>query len=561
MLVLVSTGAFGQSITSEAAANNELLREQSRARELRAKNESGVDVHLDHAAVRESARLRFDESPCFAIKEIALIGQETTSFRWALSAAGKAGTAADSAIGHCVGTTDIHLLMQRVQNEVLRAGFVTTRVLLSPQDLKTGTLALTLIPGRLRDIRTSQSDEAHGRFWNAVPLSSGDLLNLRDIEQGLENLKRLPTVQADIQIAPADAPDAEPGESDLLINWKQESRVRVNVSVDDSGSRATGKHQGSVTVSYDNPLHLNDLFYATLSHDLEHAAGEHGTRGATIHYSVPFDYWLLSATASSNPYYQSVVGATQTYVYRGESRNANLTVSRLVFRDATQKTTVSLTGWGRASRNFIDDTEVEVQRRRMAGWEIGITQRQAMQDGAIEVHAGYRHGTGAANALHAPEEAFGEGTSRFAILVTDGSITKRLALGSYAFRYAGTWRSQSNRTPLIVQDRFAIGGRYTVRGFDGESSLVAERGLLMRNELDFPLGTSEQELYAGIDFGKVGGPSSAALAGRSLAGGVVGIRGGISRAQYDVFFGAPIRKPELFRTARVTWGFSVNANF
>ncbi|MGN6985683.1 POTRA domain-containing protein [Neisseria sp. P0008.S010] len=41
------------------------------------------------------------------------------------------------------------------------------------------------------------------RRWNAAfknkfPTRSGNLLNLRDLEQGLENLKRLPTVEADL---------------------------------------------------------------------------------------------------------------------------------------------------------------------------------------------------------------------------------------------------------------------------------------------------------------------------------------------------------------------------
>jgi hemolysin activation/secretion protein len=303
------------------------------------------------------------------------------------------------------------------------------------------------------------------------------------------------------------------------------------------------------------------MFYANFSHDLDRKPNQHGTRGTTAHYSVPFDYWLLGITASNTPYYQSVEGATQTYVYRGESRNANISLSRVVYRDATQKATASLTGWARSSRNFIDDTEVEVQRRRMAGWEAGIAYRQTRDAGAFEVHVSYRHGTGAVNALHAPEEAFGEGTSRFAVLSADGSYSTPIVLGPLSFRYTGTWRIQRNRTPLIVQDRFAIGGRYTVRGFDGESSLVAERGLLLRNELAVPLGTTRQELYGGVDFGKVSGPSSASLVGRSLTGGVVGLRGAIARAQYDIFLGAPIRKPQLFHTAKFTWGFSLSANF
>ncbi|PSD22802.1 hypothetical protein C7E12_22645, partial [Stenotrophomonas maltophilia] len=33
-------------------------------------------------------------------------------------------------------------------------------------------------------------------------------------------------------------------------------------------------------------------------------------------------------------------------------------------------------GWQRESKNYIDDTEIEVQRRRTAGWELGLTHKQ-----------------------------------------------------------------------------------------------------------------------------------------------------------------------------------------
>lgn len=561
IILLASAEAAGQSITSEAAANQELLREQARARELREKQERQVDVHLPRSGKRDSASLKFDESPCFVINEIVLAGDNTASFNSALAASGRVGSEVDSAIGRCVGTEDIHLLLRRVQNEILRRGYVTTRVLLSPQDINSKTLTLTLIPGRLRVLRNSDEHISRRMLWSAVPMSPGQILNLRDIEQALENFKRLPSVQADIQIVPADRGDTRPGESDLVINWKQDNPFRINLLVDDAGSRATGKRQASATFAYDNPLSLNDLLYATISHDLDAKGSQHGTRGATLHYSVPFSYWLLGITGSSNPYYQSVQGATQTYVYRGESRNANISLSRVVYRDATKKTTVSLSGWARASWNYIDDTEVEVQRRRMAGWELGLTQRQAVGSGSIEVHLSYRQGTGAFNAMRAPEEAFGEGTSRFGILATDGSISAPFALGPLDVRYTGTWRTQANRTSLIVQDRFAIGGRYTVRGFDGESSLLAERGWLVRNELAIPLGASAHEVYSGLDHGEVNGPSSSKLIGRSLTGGIVGLRGSVAHFQYDVFLGAPIRKPDHFNTARLTSGFTLSANF
>ena len=56
---------------------------------------------------------------------------------------------------------------------------------------------------------------------------------------------------------------------------------------------------------------------------------------------------------------------------------------------------------------------------------------------------------------------------------------------------------------LDAQDRFAIGGRYTVRGYDGEASLSAERGWLLRNDLSWAVGdasTRPEQAQVVIDF-------------------------------------------------------------
>ena len=70
--------------------------------------------------------------------------------------------------------------------------------------------------------------------------------------QALENFKRLPTAEADFQIIPAEGQDARPGESDIIIEWNQSKPVRFNLSIDDSGSKYTGKYQGNATLSLDH---------------------------------------------------------------------------------------------------------------------------------------------------------------------------------------------------------------------------------------------------------------------------------------------------------------------
>src|SRR5690606_13290605 len=151
--------------------------------------------------------------------------------------------------------------------------------------------------------------EPEMRIWTALPTGPGDLLNLRDLEQGLENFRRVPTASASIQIEPAAGSDAKPGESDLAVDWRQRLPLRLTLAADDGRSESTGKYQGNVTVSADHWLSLNDLFYFSFHQDLGGGdAGDGGSRGRTLHYSFPLGYWLLAVTDSENDYHQSVAG-------------------------------------------------------------------------------------------------------------------------------------------------------------------------------------------------------------------------------------------------------------
>jgi hemolysin activation/secretion protein len=553
---LLGGAAYAQPAVDPA---QEQRRAEERERVLREQLERTPDVRLQGQPAPEAQRLPGSETPCFSIQTVSLRGEGDApqQFDWLLDTV--AGPdAQDAPVGRCLGAQGINLVLKRAQDALLARGFVTSRILAEPQDLKSGALALTVLPGRIRAMRFAPGGEVRGTTWNAMPMAPGSILNLRDVEQALENFKRVPTAEADIQIEPAE----QPGQSDLVISYRQALPFRLSLSADDSGSKATGKYQGSVTLSVDNPLTLNDLFYISFNGDLGGGLpGERGTRGQTVHYAIPHGYWLLGTTFSHSRYRQSVAGLNQTYEYSGTSSNAEIKLSRLVYRDAVRKSTVALSAFRRSSNNFIDDTEIQVQQRKVGGWQASLNHREFIGEATLDTTLAYKRGTGAFGSLPAPEEAFGEGTSRFKLVTLDAHLGVPFQAAGQRLRYSGALRVQANRSPLTPQDRFAIGGRYTVRGFDGESSLSAERGWLLRNDIGVALGQSRQELYVGLDYAAVGGPSSEYLAGQKLAGAVLGLRGSWGAMSYDVFIGQPLRKPENFITASTTAGVSLNYSF
>ncbi|CAN5768317.1 hypothetical protein BH11PSE7_BH11PSE7_30950 [soil metagenome] len=295
------------TVASDALEQRRAL---ERANLLRQQQEQAPDVQLQPAPAAPPQRLPVGETPCSRIDTVTLAGDDAGRFLWLLDAiAGNNNIITNDGAPQpqCLGVRGIEQVRQRAQDALNNRGYVTSRVLLQSQELASGTLTLTLLPGRIHAIRIAEPDSHRGTLWNAIPARAGDILNLRDIEQGLENFKRVPGVETDIAIAPAE--DAAPGESDLVISYRQAQPLRLSVSADDSGTRATGRYQGAVTFSYDKWLTLNDLFYLSLNHDLGHNLGHHvnsgnadnhGTSGGTLHYSLPLGYWLLGTTVSRN---------------------------------------------------------------------------------------------------------------------------------------------------------------------------------------------------------------------------------------------------------------------
>ncbi|WP_201551453.1 ShlB/FhaC/HecB family hemolysin secretion/activation protein [Psychrobacter fjordensis] len=88
-------------------------------------------------------------TPCFDIDHIYLTGELSEKFTFALMPYTKGQS---SLLGSCLSVNDINQLVTNVQNRIIEKGYVTTRVLVQNQNLKSGHLTLTLIPGRIDQI-------------------------------------------------------------------------------------------------------------------------------------------------------------------------------------------------------------------------------------------------------------------------------------------------------------------------------------------------------------------------------------------------------------------------
>ncbi|HHX4060258.1 TPA: ShlB/FhaC/HecB family hemolysin secretion/activation protein [Burkholderia contaminans] len=462
--------------------------------------------------------------------------------------------------GQCVGKQGIDTIIKGLSRAILARGYITTRVLLPEQELKTGTLKLALVPGTIRHVRFAD-EKLRGTWKTAFPTRDGDVLNLRDLEQGLEQMKRVTSQDVSMQIVPADVP----GESDVVLDVKRGKPWTVVASIDNSGTRATGRLQGNLSLGIDNPLGLNDLFNIGVSQDLEFGDKRLGSHGWNGFYSIPWGYWTATLSAYTNTYYQQIAGVNQTFIASGNSKTVDFKLNRVLSRSQNDVFGAQIRLSRRFGQSFIEDTEIPQQRRNNTFIEFGLTDRHYFGNAQFDGTLAYRQGIGAFGAQDDSLAADGGPTYRYKMAVLDANLSVPFAIAQQPFRYVTTFHGQYTGNTLYYIDDLTIGSRYTVRGFDGETMLAAARGFYWRNELQAPIGQTGLAAYAGLDYGRVWGPQPVVLVGTQLAGAVIGVKGSVATRfggyGYDLFVGTPVYKPSGFPTTRVTLGFQLTAQF
>jgi hemolysin activation/secretion protein len=328
--------------------------------------------------------------------------------------------------------------------------------------------------------------------------------------------------------------------------------LRGHAGIDNSGDKNTGQWQGSATVFWDNPLLSNDLFSLTYNGAVATASGQ-GTLGNNITYSIPYGYWTAHASFNAYDYHQTVRGYSSDYESSGKSRGAELRVQFLAHRDQNSKTTAQARLSHRRNRNYIDGVELEVQRRDTSTFEIALQHQRNMGRMLLDASIAFRHGVPWFNATRDPQpRAKADPVNRYHALTADATLRYPLALGAVRLDATSSLRAQITGDTLFGSEHFSIGGRHTVRGFDGRRTLGAEKGLTLRNDFSHPLWRTGQSLYVALDGGHVTGPSSRWLPGGTLAGCALGLRGGWKSFYYDATIGCPVYKPSGLHTARAT---------
>jgi hemolysin activation/secretion protein len=483
------------------------------------------------------------ETPCFTLSALTWQGE--------LPPAGLLRTT-QSVVGHCVGEQGLRALHTYLMGQLIKAGLMTSHVVIPEQSLATGQLTLRYEPGRISAVR---SEGAMGWWRTVLPTGLGGLVNQRDLDQALENLRRLRSqAEARIDVAPG----GQRGLSDIVIHPGQAKRWHAYVGADNAGLDEMGKIQVNAGLTLDSPLFLYDQLSVAWNSNARWRNADANTRAASVNYNVPFGYWGVFAGASLSRYRYQLAGSTVPIFYSGTTQQLQAGFSLVPYRGSTYKGNASLTLLRKRNTNAVNDHDIAPQRRDVTGYEFYAAHRHYLGQAVGDIGDAVR-GT-LPQLSDTPGSVYGVKNWKGASTIFSANIGLYwpFKVANQSFSYRVTGQLQHTKTPIVPADYFTIGNRYSVRGFDGQRTLAAENGWTLRNDFSLNLagliGVPSQEFYTGLDVGRVGGPFAQYLSGRTLVGTVIGWRGRFTlpfgTTSYDLSLGWPLHKPAALKTAR-----------
>ncbi|PII39597.1 hemolysin activator protein Hec [Sinorhizobium meliloti CCBAU 01290] len=309
--LLCGAPAFAQSIdtlrdTLQNEASTSAEAERARRDAARARAESASEV-----PAAESGSAPAEGGPCFTIHEIRITGHEPF---------GKPPAGHEQLVGTCATAADIARALGRINAFYQEEGYITTRAYLPEQDVSDGSLEISVIPGRIEGYVYGDGRQADRRLAAAFPAARGDLLNLRDIEQGLDNYNAPRSASAKFQLIPGQAV----GGSFVQVLSEDERRFHANLSTDNTGFKSTGVYKGNATVGIDNLIGINDQLSFSLSSTPFDPRGSRYSDALSVNTLIPYGNWSLGLDAGTSRYAFALDGVNQTYPVSGRSRHLSL---------------------------------------------------------------------------------------------------------------------------------------------------------------------------------------------------------------------------------------------
>lgn len=436
----------------------------------------------------------------------------------------------------CISVEDINSVLKDVTYLYVENGYVTARLYIPEQDIaKSKRLHLVAEEGVLSDIYINGQPAAGSKtLATAFPGAIGRPVNIRDVEQGLDQINRVASNKAKTTMLPG----SSTGTSILNVANETTAPWHISLTQNNLGQKQTGYSRSSISTTVDNALELNDILSLSYEHSGPHFPGTNDGNGVSNSlsgsWSVPYGYWTVSLNGSYYKYRSALPGALGNIDTSGDSAQVGVTVDRVLLRDANSITSATFGLTYKETNNFLMGSFLEVGSRRYTVGNVGLSHSRQFLGGSWIFDIGYSQGLGVFGAVNPGDASVGDADPRFSKFTGTITVSRPLDFASQSVEFTSLVNGQISPDNLLGSEQISLGGYSNVRG-SRDSIAFGNNGFFLRNELiwrtrlldDHPelhqlLG--EFRPYAGLDYGRIYSQNKLGISADDVAGWTLGMR-------------------------------------
>lgn len=485
-------------------------------------------------------------------------------------------------LGKCINKTNIQAIQSELMKYYIENGYTNARIYFDfnkPErfeELKKGVFNIVIEEGKVRnieliDIRYNnnlnnkiEKARAEGKTekeiaeikessfhkvrnnlqtFFAFTFLKGEEFNLRDYEQGLDQINRLQSNNAKMDIRAVDDLEKnfekddskadslavfktkttkDAGYSDIIITNNNSFPVSINIGAENSGNESTGDKNGYVGVNIDNFLSINDNIYLKYTQDLDWANSKRYNKAFYGSFSFPLGYWTLNSSMNYSKYLTTVNGYATSFHTSGNTLTQTYNLDRVLFRRQLYKINAGTELTLRDTESWIRDYKSETGSRKSTNMNFYINNIVYTKFGTIIIKPSYQKGFDWFNAkkdgndllktearnqydliglyvyyntkINIPLFTKSEAKDRNGQTIMQAvpqrdekgnEIVKQepvIIRNKLPLSYTLTFNSQYSWNTLYGTDKFSVGGQWTVRGFK-ENTISGDNGYSVRNDL------------------------------------------------------------------------------
>ena len=395
-----------------------------------------------------------------------------------------------------LSTDDLEELRRNLTLLYIDKGYVNSGAVIPDQSIKDGTITYHIIEGKLTDIQIEGTTHfLPFYFKQRIERSTGPPLNIRPLKERLQLLlqdRRIQRLNSELK------PGLKPGEATLDVQVEEASPFRAWAEFNNFQSPTVGAERGLGTIAVDNPFAIGDLFQFT-------GGGSKGVHPLIdTRYSVPVTPWdtTLEFQYRRNDF-NVVSSAFKQLNIKSESQIFKVSLRQPLYHTLTDEIAVTLIGEHLQNQNFIDGTGFSFTPGTTRKGNARVSALRLAQEWVhrqpMQVFAFYSRFSLGMDVLNATNNRIAKDDPDAHFFAWLGQAQWARRIDPIGIQLISSLALQIANDSLFPLEQFAVGGRYSVRGYR-ENQLVRDNAFLFSVESRIPVVPSLTGPYVTVHF-------------------------------------------------------------